>query len=246
MNEQMGKFITLEGIDCSGKGTQIKLMLEYFRKENIQIATQREPGGTPYGEVIRAIVKNPEKVLPLVFEHLDGYADYPNFELLSNMCKNNEIDFERTPHCELFLFEATRSEFCAAIKERLMDGENLLVDRYTDSTTAYQGGGRQLSVNMVEQLNSIATQGLKPNKTFFLDIPVKVMAERMKKNNPEENSFFEQKDRAFFQRVREGYLMIAEKEPARFIRINGNQEPEKVFEEIRPHLNKLFDLEVQT
>jgi len=231
-----GYLITFEGIECAGKGTQIAKARQYLTERGFSIVCQHEPGGTPYGEALRAVLKHPEIALPAVFNAVKGHSDFVGVEF------GEDFKTERTALAELFIFEAVRSEFANKIRVLLDSWQNVISDRLMDSTTAYQGGGRGLG-RIVDQLNVLAMQGVWPDKTFFLDIPVDVMLERMKNQNDEKNSFFEKNcDRDFFERVRKAYLKIADTERARFIVIDGAQSVEDVFDQIKPYLNFLFNI----
>lgn len=244
MNENKGKFISFEGIDNCGKGTQIKFVLNYLRSKGINIGVEREPGGTPYGEVNRAILKNPKEVFAAVFDKFKEFDDYPNFKQLLDFTQKSDYACHRTPLCEFFYLLASRTEFCVNIKERLDKGESIIADRFADSSAAYQGSGGNLGIALTKQLNDIAVQGLWPIKTFFIDIPIDEMFSRLAKESPErQDGYFEKYyNRDFFGRVRDGYIELAEKESERLIKINGMRKPEEVFEEIKIHLDKIFSI----
>lgn len=241
-----GVLLTLEGVECSGKDTQLEKIRDYLAVKGIKVIIEHEPGGTLYGEAIRAILKEPKKSLGAIYGALKEHSDYPSFNDLLNDLPNpddpNDPPPKRQPMTELYLFEAARAEFCAKLKPLLEAGEVLLVNRFADSTTAYQGGGHTIGTSLTDRLNIQACLGIWPTKTFFLDIPIKVMQERIAKQPAEKNAYFEhQYDIAFYARVRDAYQEIAQKEPTRFITINGNQEPDKVFDDIRLHLDLLFN-----
>ena len=139
-------FITFEGIDGCGKSTQLKLLNEYFLKQNKQTLIIREPGGTKVSEKIREIL----------------------------LSKNLEM----TNITELLLFAAARNSLVEkVIKPALNQGIYVLSDRFYDSTTAYQGYGREINLDYIKIINEIATNGLKPNLTFFLDVPIEIASE---------------------------------------------------------------------
>jgi len=123
------------------------------------------------------------------------------------------------PITELFLFLADRAHHVRmVIRPALQQGVWVISDRYADSTLAYQGYGRGLDIEMLRQLNQLATDGLTPNITFLIDLPVEVALARTTQPNR-----FEREELAFHQRVREGYWQIAQREPERFVLLNGAQ-----------------------
>jgi dTMP kinase len=232
-----GKLISFEGIECSGKDTQIALLAKYLRQHNIDFSLEHEPGGTLYGEALRAILKHPELVLPAIYKAISGHSDFKHARLSDNP------DYDRTPECELFLFAAARAEFSNKIIDLILDGTNVIVNRFSDSTTAYQGGGHRLSTSAIITINNMATDNLWPKLTLLIDIPVKTMLERMAKQSKEKNAFFEQRyDRNFFERVRNEYLEIARLNPERVKVIDGTKSIKEVFEQIRHYVDELFGL----
>lgn len=229
-----GKLITFEGIDCCGKGTQAKLLFEYLTQAGKDVRLMREPGGTPYGEAIRALLKFPLKTLELIHREFAGHSDFPLLKHLS---------IERTPQCELFLFEAARAEYVSVIRQLQDAGKHVISDRLHDSTVAYQGGGHGLPLADISAMNRVALGGILPDLTFLLDITVEKMLERMAKEGEEKNAYFEQKyDRGFFERVRQTYLSIAKNAPHRFIVIDGDQPVESIAVQIRAYVDELLDL----
>jgi len=150
-----GKLITFEGIDGSGKSTQIQLLEAEFEKLDISYKTFREPGGTKLSEKIRAIL-----------------LDKENIELYSNAES-------------LLFAAARAQLTAEQIKPALTKGEFVICDRFTDSTIAYQGYGRGLNINKLELMNTIATDGLIPDVTFIMDIDPQKATERLKTVNPD-------------------------------------------------------------
>ena len=150
-----GKLITFEGIDGSGKSTQIQLLEAEFEKLDISYKTFREPGGTKLSEKIRAIL-----------------LDKENIELYSNAES-------------LLFAAARAQLTAEQIKPAITKGEFVICDRFTDSTIAYQGYGRGLNINNLELINTIATDGLIPDITFILDIDPQKATERLKTVNPD-------------------------------------------------------------
>ncbi len=194
-------FITVEGLDYSGKTTQAKLLVERLQKTKKQVIFLREPGGTKISEKIRSIL--------LDKQHL-----------------------ELTQIAELFLFSAARNQLVTeVIKPALKSGKFVVCDRYDDSTTAYQGYGRGINLNDVKLINRIATDGLRPNLTFFLDLQVEEIFGRWQSKNVSTDRM-EDSGSIFFEKVREGYWAIAKEEPERFIVVNGNRQIDIVHNEI--------------
>lgn len=150
-----GKLITFEGIDGSGKSTQIQLLEAEFEKLGISYKTFREPGGSKLSEKIRTIL-----------------LDKENIELYSNAES-------------LLFAAARAQLTAEQIKPAITKGEFVICDRFTDSTIAYQGYGRGLNINNLELINTIATDGLIPDITFILDIDPQKATERLKTVNPD-------------------------------------------------------------
>lgn len=195
-------FITFEGIDFCGKSTQVKLLKDYFKSKNREVVVIREPGGTTVSEIIRDIL-------------LDK--------------KNSELSIES----EIFLFSASRSQL---VKEKILpllkSGVIVISDRFHDSTTAYQGYGRGISLEAVEQINKLAIQGAKPDLTFFIDITVEEAESRkLKLSEGKSLDRIELSKEDFFIKVRNGYLQIAEQE-SRFRVINGMRPIETIHKNI--------------
>ena len=198
MQKTMGLLVTFEGIEGSGKSTQIELTRGYAEEEGYPCLVTKEPGGTPLGEEIR------------------------NFLL-------DRGDLSIDPLAELFLIEADRAQHVAeVIRPALGKGQMILCDRYTDATIAYQGYGRGVNIDFVEELNRWATAGLVPHQTIVLDCPVDVGMARA-----EGKDRFEREGHEFHRRVREGYLRIAQQDPQRVKVVSGQGERAVIQEEIR-------------
>jgi len=184
-----GVFITFEGTEGSGKSTQISILAERLRSAGRTVRTLREPGGTPIGEEIRHTLKH---------------------------SKDNE---GMTPEAELLLMNASRAQLvCEVIRPALAKGEIVLSDRFYDSTTAYQGFGRQLDLSMVKNVIEVAVGRTRPDLTLLLQVSPEVSEERRLARQatlPFMRDRIEGADRAFFERVAEGYEAIAKAEPGR-------------------------------
>ncbi|SNR86775.1 dTMP kinase [Desulfurobacterium atlanticum] len=142
-------------------------------------------------------------------------------------------------NAELFLYMAARSFHVENfIKPALENGTTVISDRFSDATIAYQGFGRGIPVEKIEYLNSIATKGLKPNITFLIDIPVEEGLRRIKKRKLDR---IEKEAVEFHQRVREGYLQIAKREPDRVVVIDGRKKVEEIFEIIKTTIERKAD-----
>jgi len=214
--------ITFEGLDCSGKTTQAQLLTESLEKmhqsgEGPAVLLIREPGGTELSEKIRFIL-----------------LDVRN----SGM---SEVT-------ELFLFSAARAQLVReVIKPALQRGEIVICDRFYDSTTAYQGWGRGIDLEGVKKINTIATAGLVPDLTFYLDIDLEELQKRISLVRPQQMSMpSEKEDRMessgeeFFNRVRRGYLELARAESHRFVVLDGKEAvsvlQEKIWSEVHHRL----------
>ena len=190
-----GRFITFEGLDGCGKSTQMEKLAGVLRAQGLSVVVTREPGGTATGEKIRRLL-----------------LDTATAGL--------------TPMAELALMFASRAQHITeVIQPALAEGRIVLCDRFTDSTEAYQGGGRKLGSEPVLALHRILCHGLQPDLTILMDSDVAASVERARRRNKADSARngrakhdenrFEQESRAFFARVRSAYLAIAAREPQR-------------------------------
>lgn len=199
-------FITFEGLDYSGKSTQVRRVAERLSRDGRSVLVVREPGGTALGEKIRPL-------------------------LLDKTSKG------MTDASEMLLFSASRAQLVAeVIKPALESGTIVVCDRFYDSTTAYQGWGRGLPLDAVRAINTTATSGLVPDITFFLDVPVEEIERRMKRSGTRRDRM-ESNDVMFHERVRRGYLNLADLEE-RFVVLDGLQPIEALHEELWSRLVK--------
>ncbi len=190
-------FITLEGPDGSGKTMQIKPLAEFLHQRGYTVFTGREPGGTAIGDQVR--------------------------EILMNM-KNTSMK----PRTETLLFCAARAQLIEeAIKPHLAQGEIVLLDRYADSTIAYQGYGHQNDLELIKQVLFFTTGGLTPDLTLLLDIDPQIGLLRRQKPGMEWNRL-DAYQLEYHQRVRDGYLEMVKKEPNRWRIIDASQTPQMV------------------
>lgn len=205
-------FISFEGIDFSGKSTQIKILLERLNSHKINPLIVREPGGTPISEKIRELLLSPSH---------------------SEMVERSEI----------LLYEAARAQLVhEVILPQLEQGRFVIADRFYDSTTAYQGSGRNLPRKFVLELNRFATSELKPYRTFFIDITPE-MAEQRQIENKHAQDRLEGGGSEFFNKTRDGYLQLCNEEPERFIKIDGMRKTEEIASDIWKEVSEIWDLE---
>jgi dTMP kinase len=199
-----GRFITFEGLDGSGKSTQMGRLAAALRVAGHKVVETREPGGTPTAEKIRKV---------LLDSSTAGLS----------------------PLAEMALMFASRAQHIAEVIEpALAAGSMVLCDRFTDSTEAYQGSGRKLGSEPVLQLHHVLCRDLQPDLTLLLDSNPHTSVSRARRRNTQESrspgrshdeNRFEQETRAFFARVREGYLAIAKREPERVVVIDARGSP---------------------
>ncbi|MBT5030952.1 MAG: dTMP kinase [Proteobacteria bacterium] len=208
MSPQAGIFISVEGSDGAGKGSNIEFIQHWFKSRLRQVVTTREPGGTPLGEKVR--------------------------ELL--LAKNSAAI---SPMTELLLMFAARSQHIEdVIKPALSGSRVVLCDRFTDASFAYQGGGRGLANEQIEQLKRLVQGDLQPDLTLLLDIPIDVGLTRV--SNRGKPDRFDSEADEFKTRVRAAYLQLAENDPARLVIINADQPLKAVQRDIESVLESRF------
>lgn len=196
-----GLFIVFEGIDGCGKTTQVNMLAERLEKLGRNVVVTREPGGTRIGEKIRELLLDPA---------------------------NGEIN-SRT---EALLYAADRAQHVGeTILPALKGGKIVICDRFTDSTLAYQGGGRGMDRNFLSQLNDLATTGLHPDLVIILDVPPEVGMGRLK-NKRLAADRLESENLQFYRRVREMYLALAQCPSGRYRVINGQTQPGEVHRQV--------------
>ncbi len=201
-----GQFITIEGIECVGKSTNAKFLEAMLNKKGYKTLVTREPGGSGIGEKIRNI---------LLFEKKDTLS--PMTELL-------------------LLFAAREKHINEIIKPALDNGTWVICDRFTDASFAYQGFGRELGFEKVNQLKTLIQKDFEPDLTILLDAPIEVITSR-RKLNP--NDRFESEDKKFFDRVRNGYLELAKIFEDRVKVIDASQDIKDVQNDIRILINTM-------
>ncbi len=193
--------LTFEGLDSSGKSTQAQRFFERLNSGGRKALLLREPGGTPVSEHIRTLL--------LDRQHLSI-----------------------TPLSEFLLFSASRAQLVdSVIRPAIEEGTIVVCDRFTDSSTAYQGWGRGVPLDDIGQINRIATRGLVPDRTIILDIPIEeIHARKIAAGYGTDR--IENAGTPFFRKVREGYLAIAKNEPDRVVVINGMRPIDEIHKEI--------------
>lgn len=190
-----GYFITFEGGEGCGKSTQAGRFEARLKAAGYSVLRLREPGGTRVGELVREMLLDPG---------------------------NSTMD----PRAELLLYEASRAQLVAEqIVPALEAGEIVVCDRFYDSTTAYQGYGRGLSLDDIDALNEIATGGLRPDLTILIDVEPALGISRATQHGADR---LESEDIAFHRAVRDGFLAIATSEPDRVAVVDGNGTPDEV------------------
>ena len=204
-----GLFLVFEGVEGCGKSTQIEHLTAFLEARGRRCRVTREPGGTPVGESIRELLLDPAQ------EGIDGLT-------------------------ELFLLEAGRRAHVRQVIAPLRDaGWVVIADRYADSSVAYQGGGRELGVELVERLNRIATGGLRADLTFLLDLPVEEGLARVARRHREEDRL-EREQISFHERVRAAYLDLARRHRERYRVLDATRPPEEIARAIQGELRPLL------
>lgn len=215
----MQKFITFEGIEGSGKSTQIKLVAEYLSRENIPLIVTQEPSGTDIGRKIGSILFNREH---------------------NNMCAETEMFLfcaARAQHVREIIIPA------------LKQNKVVLCDRFSDATYAYQGAGRGLDDKFIKLINDYSSMHLRPDLTLLFDLPVEIGLHRANKRNDniKESSAidrFEKENMDFHKRIRESYLSLLKNEPGRFRLIDANRDIDTIQKEVRGHISNFIDLKI--
>jgi dTMP kinase len=224
----MSLFVTFEGTAGSGKTTQLRLLADYLREQGCDVLATREPGGTTIGDRVRDILLDPQ--------HTD-----------------------MQPLTEVLLFSASRAQLVhQVIRPHLATGGLVLCDRYADSTLAYQGYGHGMDLTLLRQITALATGGLTPDLTFYLDLSAERGLRRrvLLDTDPEtpgvethggdteQPLLWEGHDRLdmeileFHQRVRHGYLELASVEPQRSVVIDADRPVDQIQREIRRHVQE--------
>ncbi len=224
MAARRGIFITIEGLDGCGKSTQLEKLAAVLRAGGHDVVTTREPGGTPLGDRIRGVL-------------LDSATT------------------GLSPWAEMALMFASRAQHLhEVILPALEKGRIVLCDRFTDSTEAYQGGGRKLGSEAVLTLHRVLCGNIQPDLTILMDSEPAASVARARRRNrvrvtdageADENRF-ERESRAFFERVHNAYLAIARREAHRFFVVDARRPPEVVHPEIVAAVRERFKLAART
>lgn len=189
----MSLFVTFEGPEGSGKTTQMRALVAYLREQGHDVLTTREPGSTPIGERVRNILLDP-------------------------------VHTEMLPPTEFLLFSAARAQHVGqVIGPHLAEGGIVFSDRYADSSMAYQGYGHQLDLEVLQAVSHFATSGLVPDLTLYFDVPVEVGLGRKMGGSGDAWNRMEEKEIAYHERVRAGYLAMAAQEPERWFVVDASR-----------------------
>ncbi|MDH3988806.1 MAG: dTMP kinase [Gammaproteobacteria bacterium] len=203
-----GKFITVEGIEGTGKSTNIDFLTGLIEKRGFEVLRTREPGGTPMAEQIRQLLLDHDQ------ENLPAIA-------------------------ELLLFFASRSlHLSNTIIPSLQQGKWVVCDRFTDASRAYQGSGRGLDLDRIERLAEWVQEGVEPDMTLLLDAPAEIGMERAAARG--EGDRMDNEELAFYQRVRAGYLTLADMHPDRFAVVDASRSLADVQVSIEAELESVF------
>jgi dTMP kinase len=209
VSQPRGWLITFEGGEGSGKSTQVRLLAEWLEACGLSVVTAREPGSTRVGEAIRQVLLDPAS------SPISG----------------------RT---ELLLYVAARAQLVEeVIRPALAGGAVVLLDRYEDSTYAYQGAGRSIPEAEVRRANEVATGGLEPDLTVLIDLPVEDASRRLRAHGRAEDRM-EAEARSFHERVREAFRARSESDPARFLVLDGRQPPQTIQLQVQQRVRSLI------
>jgi len=205
-----GKFISLEGVEGSGKTLQAHLLYSYLKKSNYKTVQTAEPGSTYMGRTIRKILLNP---------------------------KNSSLT--HTTELFLYLADRSQHT-AEVIIPKLKKNYIVICDRFIDATLAYQGAGRMISLSLIHRLNNLATSRIKPDLTILLDISPTIGLRRAVTVGPYKGDRMERQVLAFHRRVRKGYLALAKKEPNRIKIVNAKGSIKEIHNEIIKLANTLL------
>jgi dTMP kinase len=206
-----GVFITFEGIEGSGKTTQLARLAKYLREQGYRVLETREPGGTPFAERIRDLL-------------LGVASDGTGITRLTGE--------PMTAECEATLVFAARSQHVAQVLEpALREGAVVLCDRFFDSTLAYQGYARGLDIRDLRSTNRFVTRSLSPDLTLLFDLPVAIGLGRRRQQGAQQNRLDRETER-FHERVRKGFLELSRQHPRRIQCLDARPDPDMVAEKV--------------
>ena len=206
------KFITFEGLDGSGKSTHLRRAAGWLQAAGVDCVRTKEPGGTRLGEALRSVFLDPR------WGALDGTVE------------------------SLVIFASRRQHLLEVIEPALAAGRHVLCDRFTDSTRAYQGHGRDVSLELIERIDAIATGGRRPDHTLLFDVSAEEAHRRGQSASREMVDRLDAEDLAFYGRVREGYMRLLREEPDRFTRIDSSGPREATERRVREVLAGLLEV----
>jgi dTMP kinase len=190
-------FITFEGLDGSGKSTHLRQAADWLAERAVPHLVTHEPGGTPLGDALRAVFLDPS------WGEMDGTVEL------------------------LLVFASRRQHLLEVVDPALGDGRHVLCDRFTDSTRAYQGYGREVPLDRIDQVDRVATGGRVPDRTLLFDLPAEEARARGHSPSRRRRGMADRLDAeglAFYRRVREGFLELARREPERFRIVDSSGE----------------------
>jgi dTMP kinase len=202
-------FITFEGAEGCGKSTQARALWRRLVRRGIPVLLTYEPGGTALGNRLRYVLKK-------------------------------RLQDKISPLGELFLFAACRVQIVnEVIRPGLQQGKVVICDRFSDSTTVYQGYGRGLNLETIEEINDLATDGIKPDLTILLDIPPQ---QGLNRKTSRSSDRFEAENMAFHHKIRDGYLKLAAEEPARWLTIDATMPRAEIGKIIWDRVSRLLQI----
>jgi dTMP kinase len=206
-----GVFLSFEGGEASGKSVQAKRLAEWLTAQGRAVVSVREPGSTPVGERVRDIVLHAQ-------------------------------DIPLAPNAQALLYSTARAQLVRdVIRPALAAGKVVIVDRFYDSTLAYQGYGHGADLEQLRAVTDFAVGDTRPDRTFLLDLPVEAAEQRSTSRKPGRAwDRFESEARAFHERVRDGYLRLAAAEPKRFAVIRADRDEEAVAADVRREVERLL------
>lgn len=204
-------FITFEGLDGSGKSTHLRQAAAWLAERGVPLQVTHEPGGTPLGDAVRSVFLDPR------WGEMDGTVEL------------------------LLVFASRRQHLLEVVEPALAAGRHVLCDRFTDSTRAYQGYGRGVSLECIGQIDRIATGGRTPDRTLLFDLPAEAARARGDSPSRRRRGSADRLDAeglAFYGRVREGFLSLARSEPERFRIVDSSGEAESTQAQVRAVLEE--------
>ncbi|WNF23014.1 dTMP kinase [Mesobacillus jeotgali] len=206
-----GIFITIEGPDGSGKTTILQMLAQNLVNEGYEVVATREPGGIEIAEQIRKVILDPE---------------------------NTAMD----PRTEALLYAAARRQHLAEkVKPALEDGKIVLCDRFVDSSLAYQGYARGLGIDEVYSINQFAIENMMPEMTLYFDVAPEIGLERINKNKGREVNRLDLEKLEFHQKVREGYMILADRFSERIVKVDASKDLDTVYEQAEAQIKELIN-----